>query len=588
MNATSPDISADSAAASKAWLNDQRPISGRWTGIGVGLEFVNGLLMIVQAWLLARSIDAVAFKDATIEAVSPWLWMILALIGLRAVLGWLAEQASFRAAIRVKLAVRDQLVRHLQAMGPIRLGQQRTGELTTAISDGVEALEAYYARYLPAMTLMVMLPLAILVVVFPVDWIAATIMLVTAPLIPLFMILIGKGAERLNQRQWQKLARLSAHFLDVIQGLTTLKLFNASRREIDNIARLSDEYRRTTMSVLRVAFLSSLALEFFATISIAVVAVSIGFRLFWGEMEFLYGFFVLLLAPEFYLPLRSMGTHYHARMEAIGASEQLLKILDAAQPVDSGNTLPSPRLETSTIVLRDVFLTYPDGSIGLDGVTLEIRPGERIGIIGPSGSGKSTLFNLLLGFLSPTAGEITVAGVPLSRIDIGSWRQQLAWMPQRPHLFAADVAANIRLGRPDADPAAIILAACAAQAHEFIEQLPQGYATRIGEGGRSLSGGQAQRIALARAIVRDAPLWLLDEPTSYLDADSEVLVQTALAELSQEQTLVVIAHRLNTVQQLDRIVLLEQGRITAQGTHAQLIERSSTYRRLLNDFGGTT
>ena len=305
-------------------------------------------------------------------------------------------------------------------------------------------------------------------------------------------------------------------------------------------------------------------------------------------MEFLYGFFVLLLAPEFYLPLRSMGTHYHARMEAIGASEQLLKILDAAQPVDSGNTLPSPRLETSTIVLRDVFLTYPDGSIGLDGVTLEIRPGERIGIIGPSGAGKSTLFNLLLGFLSPTAGEITVAGVPLSRIDIGSWRQQLAWMPQRPHLFAADVAANIRLGRPDADPAAIILAACAAQAHEFIEQLPQGYATRIGEGGRSLSGGQAQRIALARAIVRDAPLWLLDEPTSYLDADSEVLVQTALAELSQEQTLVVIAHRLNTVQQLDRIVLLEQGRITAQGTHAQLIERSSTYRRLLNDFGGTT
>jgi len=581
----SPDISADPAASPKAWLSDQRHLSGRWIGIGVALEFANGLLLILQLWLLARSVDAVLFKAATIDGVAPWLWTILGLVVMRSGLAWLAEQVAFRAALRVKLEVRDQLIGHLQSMGPVRLGQERTGELATTISDGVEALEAYYARYLPAMALMVMLPLAILVVVLPVDWIAGLIMLVTAPLIPLFMILIGKGAERLNQQQWRKLARMSAHFLDVIQGLTTLKLFNASRREIDTIARISDEYRQTTMSVLRIAFLSSLALEFFATISIAVVAVSIGFRLFWGDMDFLYGFFVLLLAPEFYLPLRSMGTHYHARMEAIGAGEQLLKILQANPSEKPGGNMPSPGLEQSTIVLHDVSATYPNGSRGLDRVSLEIQPGERIGIIGPSGAGKSTLFNLLLGFLSPTGGEISVADIPLSQIDARSWRRQLAWMPQRPHLFAADVAENIRLGSPNADPAAIILAARAAQAHDFIEDLPDGYATRVGEGGRSLSGGQAQRIALARAVIREAPLWLLDEPTSYLDAESEGLVQAALTELSTRQTLIVIAHRLNTVRQLDRIILLEKGRIKAQGTHDELLQQSESYRRLLHDFG---
>jgi ATP-binding cassette subfamily C protein CydD len=580
-----PATFADSASATKAWLGDRHHQSRRWLGAAVAIEFGNGLLLILQAWLLARSIDAVVFKAATLQQVAPWLWTILVLVGVRAGLGWLAEQTAFRAAIEIKLQIRDQLISHLYSLGPVRLDQERTGELTTTISDGVEALEAYFARYLPAMALMVILPLAILAVVFPVDWVAGLILVVTAPLIPLFMILIGKGAEKLNQRQWRKLARMSSHFLDVIQGLTTLKLFNASRRELANVTCISEEYRHTTMAVLRVAFLSSLALEFFATISIAIVAVSIGFRLFWGEMDFLYGFFVLLLAPEFYLPLRSMGTHYHARMEAIGAGERILKILEMKAPEEPRQPQPSPALTTATIELLDVSVTYPNGTVGLDGVSLQIHPGERIGIIGPSGAGKSTLFNLLLGFMLPTAGEIVVGETRLRDIDMQAWRRQLAWVPQRPHLFATSIAENIRLGRPDADPAAVILAACAAQAHDFIDQLPDRYATLLGDGGRSLSGGQAQRIALARAVIRDAPLWLLDEPTTYLDADSEDLVQTALADLTPGHTALVIAHRLNTVLQLDRIIMLESGKITAQGTHAQLLQQSESYRRQLDAFG---
>jgi ATP-binding cassette subfamily C protein CydD len=582
-----PDTSAETPALPADWLQAQRPYSGRWVTISIGLAMGNGLLLILQAWLLARSVDAVVFHAAGLQQVDHWLWMILGLFSLRALLNWLAEQAAFRAAIQVKLHIREQLLQHLLSLGPVYLGGERTGELTTSISDGVEALEAYFARYLPAMSLMALLPLTILAVVFPLDWIAGLILLLTAPLIPLFMILIGRGAERLNQRQWRKLARLSAHFLDVIQGLTTLKLFNASRREITNVARISDEYRHSTMAVLRVAFLSSLALEFFATVSIAVVAVSIGFRLLWGDMDFVYGFFILLLAPEFYLPLRNMGTHYHARMEAIGAAERLQHILDIPAPASQHASAPPPDIAQADIRLEHVSVVYPNGTRALDGIDLSIAPGERLAIVGPSGSGKSTLANLLLGFVVPSAGEVRVGELSLLDIDPEAWRRQLAWVPQRPHLFAASVAENIRMARPAASDVEVVLAACDAQAEGFIDQLPDGYATRIGDGGTGLSGGQAQRIALARALLRDAPMLLLDEPTANLDRDSERLVQTALQQLPAGRTVIVIAHRLNTVRSADRILLLQDGRITAQGSHAQLLRDSAAYRDLVADFGET-
>jgi ATP-binding cassette subfamily C protein CydD len=566
-------------------LQDWKVHAGIWLRLAVAIGLGAGLLLILQARLLAGTIDAVVFDKAGLEQVLPWLWWLLFLFLVRAALAWAAEQAAFRAAVQVKLELRETLYRHVQRLGPAWLSGERSGDIVNTISDGVEALEAYYARYLPAVSLMALVPLAILVFVIPHDWLAGLIMLITAPLIPWFMILIGKGAEQRNQRQWRQLAWMSAHFLDIIQGLTTLRLFNASRREARMMARISDEYRRGTMSVLRIAFLSSFVLEFFSTVSIAIVAVLVGFRLYWGDMDFLHGLFVLLLAPEFYLPLRNLGTQYHARMEAIGAAERMVEILNAPVTEAAGTLTSFADVSQVGIRFEALSFSYPDGRAGVQDLDLVIRPGETLALVGASGAGKTTLINLLLGFLQPLDGRILVGDLPLREIAPDAWRRQLAWLPQRPQLFPGSVADNIRLGRPGADLASVQEAAALAQAVEFIEALPLGWDTRVGEGGQGLSGGQRQRIALARAFLRDAPLVILDEPTANLDPDSEARVHTAVRSLAAGRTLIMIAHRLRTVRDADRIAVLDRGRIVHTGSHAELLQSAPLYAGMVNAYG---
>jgi len=564
-----------------AWLRSSKTEAGPYVSYAVALGSFAGLVVIAQAWLLAEIVDAVIFAGADLSTVMPRLWALLGLLLLRAgVVRW-SEQLAFRGAARVKLALRDRLFRHLQALGPVRLAGEASGDLANSLVDGVEALEAYYARYLPALSLAALLPLAILAFVLPMDWVSALVMVCTAPLIPLFMILIGQGAERLNQRQWRELARMSAHFLDMIQGLTTLKLFNASRREAEVIARISDEYRRSTMSVLRVAFLSSAVLEFFSTVSIAVVAVLIGFRLLSGEMDFFRGFFVLLLAPEFYLPLRSMGTHYHARLDAVGAAEGIIGWLERPVPPAPQRLRPPPPGPGLAIRFEAVHFAYEPGREALRGLSLAIGAGERVALVGASGAGKTTVVNLLLGFVRPDAGRITVNGIDLAEIDPEAWRTRLAWVPQNPRLFHGTILDNLRLARPDADHQAIETAARQARAEAFIRALPGGWEARVGEGGQGLSGGQIQRLALARAFLRDAPLVILDEPTASLDAESERAIASAIERLSEGRTVIVIAHRLHSVQTADRILVIEQGRLVEQGPHAELRARDGLYRRML-------
>ncbi|MBK1632449.1 thiol reductant ABC exporter subunit CydD [Thiohalocapsa halophila] len=574
-------------------LKDQTPHAARWLRLTVALGLAGGVLIILQAWLLAHVIDAVAFAGAGLADVQPWLWPLLGVFLLRAAAAWGSEQTAFRAAGTVKQALRDRVFRHMQRLGPAWLAGQRSGSLSEDLTRGIEGLHDYYARYLPAMTLTVLIPVAILLVVLPLDWLSGLVMLFTAPLIPLFMILIGQGVEAVNQRQWKQLARMGAHFLDVIQGITTLKLFNASRREADIIARISEDYRHSTMQVLRLAFLSSAVLEFFATIGIAIIAVFIGFRLYQldlpipdllapPEISFFTGFFVLLLAPEFFLPLRNLGTHYHGRMEAIAAAERLTVILETPPPQRPAEPVTLPPDAPVAVRFDDVHFTYEAGREALAGVGFDIAPGERVALVGPSGAGKTTVASLLLGFLQPTQGRISVDGLDLAALDIDDWRRRLAWVPQNPRLFAGTIADNIRLGRPQADLQAVQTAARHAFAAEFIEALPAGYDTPVGERGVGLSGGQIQRIALARAFLRDARLVVLDEATASLDPASEAAVQQAVDALARGRSMLVIAHRLATVRDADRILVLDGGRIVEQGDHAALSARDGPYRRMVS------
>ena len=583
MNETdiSAPLSVEGSKATQKWLRGQWRLARHSIVLAAGLGVLGGVLLIPQAWLLAHAVNAVVLEHAELAQILPWLWPLPAIFVARFAITYASARVATRAAIIVKEDVRGRLVRHLQALGPTYLHTRHSGELAVTVVEGVEALEPYYSRYLPQMALVSLMPLALLVFVFPQDWWSGLVLLVSAPLIPLFMVLIGGRAEQLNQRQWRKFARMGAHFLDALQGLTTLKLFNASRREAQLIARISEDYRISTMAVLRVAFLSALVLEFFATVSIALVAVLIGFRLLHGEMGFQAGFFVLLLAPEFYLPLRTLGTHYHARMEAIGAAEQIVEILNTPFPARaSGHARPS-LANAPEIHFADVHYAYEPGREALRGADFVLGMRRVTALVGPSGAGKSSVFNVLLGFIQPQRGRVLIDGHDLTRLDPDHWLRHVAWVPQRPHVFEGSILDNIRMSDASIGIEAVRAAARAAHADEFIEGLPRDYHTMLGEHGQNLSGGQVQRLSLARAFLKDAPLVLMDEATASLDPETEALVTQAIARLAKARTVLIIAHRLRTVRGAERIVVLDNGRVVEQGTHEALMFEGGRYARMV-------
>ena len=546
--------------------------------------FFAGLLTIWQAYLLSNTVNGVFLQKQTLTQVAPWLQWILVIIAGRAFLTWLNEVSANIVAVKVKTDLRERLFNHILNLGPAYTRGQRTGELTTAAVEGIEALDAYYSQYLPQLIVTALIPISILFVVFPIDLLSGIVMLVTAPLIPFFMILIGKGAEIVTRRQYQTLSRLSAHFLDSLQGLTTLKIFGQSKAHTKNIEKVSNQFRDTTLGVLRITFLSALALELLATLSTAIIAVEIGFRLLYARMEFHEAFFILILAPEFYLPLRNLGARFHAGMSGTTAAKRIYEILDT--PVTSNQWLSvsdQPIEEISSIRFENVTYTYPDEKTpALEGIDLTIQAGQHTALVGASGAGKSTLVNLLLGFIQPTSGTITINDDnQVTNIEL---RNPIAWVPQRPHLFHDTLAANLRLGKADATDEEMVESAKAAHLHEFIETLPEKYETVIGESGARLSGGQAQRLALARAFLKNAPILILDEPTSSLDPETETLLEESTRRLMQGRTVITIAHRLNTIFRADNIMVLEAGRSIEQGTHRDLLAQNGVYAQMVKTY----
>lgn len=559
--------------------------------------FLAGLATMFQARQISRITSAVFLEGAGRAEVMPAMGLLLAAVAGRAVLTYFGELASGAAARGVKLHLRDQLTRHLLLMGPAYTQGERSGELANTLSEGVEALDAYFSQYLPQLMLAGMIPIAYLAVIFPLDPLSAVVLLLTGPLIPFFMFLIGSTAQKLTRRQWTALSRMSAYFLDTLQGLVTLKALGRSREQGERIARVSDQYRDTTLSVLRITFLSALVLELLGTIGTAIIAVEIGLRLLYGRMGFEGAFFVLLLAPDFYLPLRTLGLRFHASMSGVSAARRIFEVLQVPLPPvttptgsPAGEAVPAQALSPETIEFpRDLLIeleavdyTYPGrDQPALRGVSLRIQAGQTVALVGASGAGKSTIANLLLGFAAPDCGAIRISGKPLAEIPIEQWRSWIAWSPQQPYLFNGSIADNLLLAKPGASEAELCQALRQAHLLEWTTGLPEGIHTKVGEGAARLSGGQAQRLALARAFLRDAPLLILDEPTAHLDVVQERLLQETTRELCAGRTVLVIAHRLSTATRADAIVVLEKGRVIEQGAHHDLLASGGAYAHLL-------
>jgi len=528
----------------------------RYLLLTVVLGGVTAGLVLAQAWLIANTVSDVVFRHEGVARVRTLVVLLAIVILGRSLVAWLGERAAQRASASAKSDLRTALVEKITELGPAGIDRVRSGSLVVMATSGIDALDSYFARYLPQLFLAVIVPVTVIVVTLGADWISALIIAVTVPLIPLFMALVGASTRVRMHRQARLLQRLAGHFLDVVAGLPTLKVFGRAKAQVAAVRDVTNHYRTATMATLKVAFLSSLILELLATFSVALVAVSVGLRLLGGHLSFATALFVLILAPEAYLPLRLLGTNYHASAEGMKAAEDVFEVLERPVPWH-GHRDDVPDPSTSSLHIERLEVTYPGRTLpALRDVSLSVEPGEVLAIAGPSGCGKSSLLGVLLGLIPASRGSVTVDGVDLTDLDPGAWRALVAWVPQRPHLFARSIADNVRLGRPDATDHDVRCAISDAGLDKVVARLPQGPETMLGTDGAGLSAGERQRVALARAFLRDAPLLLLDEPTASLDGRTEEGVLSAVRRLMVGRTVVMAAHRPSLLAVCDRVIRL--------------------------------
>ncbi|MHC3392968.1 thiol reductant ABC exporter subunit CydD [Streptomyces lavendulocolor] len=546
----------------------------------VVLGVVGAALVVAQAMLIAEVVVGAFQRGLDAGDLGTPLALLAAVAVGRGVVTWLTELAAHRASAAVKSELRGRLLERAAALGPGWLSGQRAGSLVALATRGVDALDDYFARYLPQLGLAVVVPVAVLARIVTEDWVSAAIIVGTLPLIPIFMVLIGWATQARMDRQWKLLSRLSGHFLDVVAGLPTLKVFGRAKAQAQSIRAITSEYRQATLRTLRIAFLSSFALELLSTLSVALVAVGVGMRLVHGDLDLYTGLVILILAPEAYLPLRQVGAQYHAAAEGLAAAEEIFAVLETPVRTAGGGAVPGAvrgepaggraavpgavRLELEDVTVRHAGRAEPS----LDSASLVVEPGETVALVGPSGVGKSTLLDVVLGFVEPSedGGAVRVGGVDLRSVDPERWRERIAWVPQRPYLFAGTIAENVRLARPDADDDAVARALRDAGAAEFVDALPAGAGTVLGEDGAGLSAGQRQRLALARAFLADRPLLLLDEPTAALDGATEGAVVEAVRRLAEGRTVLLVVHRPALLAVADRVVTLGERAAGGTGT----------------------
>lgn len=567
------------------WLKGQSKLAKKWLTLSIGLGFLSSLFLIAQAALLADILHQLIIEQVDKYELISHFVAILAIVAIRAACSWGREIAGYRCGEYVRVHIRQLVMNKLQELGPAYIKGKPAGTWATLLLEQVEDMQDFFSRYLPQMSLSVLIPFAILIVVFPQNWAAGLVFLLTAPLVPLFMALVGMGAADANRRNFKALQRLSGHFYDRLQSMTTIRLFNKTAQETEHLHGASEIFRKRTMEVLRLAFLSSAVLEFFTSISIAIVAVYFGFT-FIGELDFGHygttvtlftGLFILILAPEFYQPLRDLGTFYHAKAQAVGAAESLVEFLNTDTNAQTNGTKKVSDSTTLDIQVTDLIVTTHDDKTLLGPISFHLFEGSQTALVGPSGAGKTSLINAILGFL-PYQGSIKINGIELSELDKKQWYQDINWVGQNPTLVHGTIEENITLGKQEITKDQLDSASKQAFANEFIDDL--GYQHAISDRSGGLSVGQAQRLALARALLQQGRLWILDEPTASLDAKSERLVMKSLNEATQGLTTLMISHRLDQLHAMNTILVMDKGQVVQSGSFDE-IKNSGLFATML-------
>ncbi|MEZ9917307.1 heme ABC transporter permease/ATP-binding protein CydD [Vibrio breoganii] len=568
------------------WLKQQSKLAKRWLTLTVVAGVASAVVLIIQASLIAQILHSLIIEHADKYDLVPHFIGLGATVILRSALAWGREIAGYRSGEQVRIYIRGLVVDKMRRLGPGHIKGKTAGAWGTMLIEQVEEMQDFFAKYLPQMALSALVPFMILVVVFPLNWVSGLIFLITAPLIPFFMALVGKKAADANRKNFKALQRLSGHFYDRLQAMTTIRLFDRARDEKEQLHAASEVFRERTMSVLKIAFLSSAVLEFFTSISIALTAVYFGFT-FIGELNFGHygtsvtlftGLFILILAPEFYQPFRDLGTFYHAKQQAIGAAESIVDFLNIEEPKQESNKQVITSEENCVITASDLIVTSTEGKVLVGPVSFTLETGKKTALVGPSGAGKTSIMNALLGFL-PYQGSLTINGTELSEVDLNSYRSMVSWVGQNPLLVHGTIAENLNLAEKTFSSQELQDKIKQAHADEFIDKLGLDHAIADRSGG--LSVGQAQRIALARALLQDGQFWLLDEPTASLDARSESLINESLQSALVNKTALMVTHQLSNLQQMDQILVLENGALTQQGSYSEL-EHQGTFKAMLN------
>ncbi|MCC2522268.1 heme ABC transporter permease/ATP-binding protein CydD [Vibrio coralliilyticus] len=568
------------------WLKQQSKLAKRWLMIAVGLGVLSSVFLLAQAALLATILHQLIIEQVDKYELVPYFLGLAAIIGVRALCSWGREIAGYRCGEQIRIYIRQLILDKLRELGPAYIKGKPAGSWATLLLEQVEDMHDFFARYLPQMSLSVLVPFVILIVVFPVNWAAGLIFLLTAPLVPMFMALVGMKAADANRKNFKALQRLSGHFYDRLQSMTTIRLFDRTKAETEVMRGASEVFRTRTMDVLKIAFLSSAVLEFFTSISIALTAVYFGFA-FIGELNFgdygagvtlMAGLFILVLAPEFYQPLRDLGTFYHAKQQAVGAAESIVEFLDTdVSAVRSGDKTLSTN-DSISIQAKDLEVYSPEGTKLLGPVSFELSTAQTTALVGPSGAGKTSLINAILGFL-PYQGSLTINGIERTELNLENWRDKISWVGQNPLLLHGSIRDNITLGKDNVSDDAIQTALQESFSAEFVEQQGLDYAVSDRSGG--LSVGQAQRLALARAMVQNGQFWLLDEPTASLDARSERLVMQGLAGQVEGKTTLMVTHQLSPLQNVEQILVMENGEIVQRGHYNELSNQEGLFQNML-------